>query len=203
MGPGRGPLPVDQPVCERLQLPVGQWVPGIARRPSPGEDAAEDPAHVRVDRGDGDAERNRGNRPGGVRPDPGRRSSSSTRAGIRPLCSATITRAARCRFTARRLYPRPPHWRRTSAGAAPASASTVGKRSRNARQAGSIRPICVCWSITSETRIAYGSAVRRKARSRPLASNQRRSAQQKAAASSGLRPRGGRGSDGDRRPGIP
>jgi hypothetical protein len=34
---------------------------------------------------------------------------------------------------------------------------------------------CVCWSITSDTRIAYGSRVRRQGRSRPKAWNQARS----------------------------
>src|SRR4029453_18236694 len=38
------------------------------------------------------------------------------------------------------------------------------------------RATCVCWSMTSETRIAYGSRVLRHGRSRPCSSNQARSA---------------------------
>ena len=43
----------------------------------------------------------------------------------------------------------------------------VGQRSSHARYRGTTRSTCVCWSMTSETRIAYGSRVRRHGRSRP------------------------------------
>ena len=42
---------------------------------------------------------------------------------------------------------------------AAASARTVGKRRRNDPNAGTTRLAWVCWSITSETQIAYGSRV--------------------------------------------
>ena len=60
----------------------------------------------------------------------------------------------------------------TSAGEAPASAKTVGQRSSHSRYRGTTRSTCVCWSMTSETRIAYGSRVRRQGRSRPFVWNQ-------------------------------
>ena len=44
------------------------------------------------------------------------------------------------------------------------------------RYLGTTRATCVCWSMTSETRIAYGSRVFRQGRSRPCSSNQARSA---------------------------
>src|ERR671923_2124697 len=57
----------------------------------------------------------------------------------------------------------------TSAAGAAASASTDGHRSSQACQRGTTRSTCVCWSITSLTRIAYGSRVCRHGRSRPFA----------------------------------
>src|SRR4051812_21357154 len=60
----------------------------------------------------------------------------------------------------------------TSAAEAAASATTVGHRSSQACQRGTTRSTCVCCSITSETRIAYGSRVRRHGRSRPCSANQ-------------------------------
>src|SRR5437763_1215293 len=60
----------------------------------------------------------------------------------------------------------------TSAGEACASASTVGQRSNQSRYRGTTRSTCVCWSITSETRMAYGSCVLRQGRSRPCFSKQ-------------------------------
>src|SRR5918992_5368867 len=63
----------------------------------------------------------------------------------------------------------------TSAAEAAASASTVGQRSSQRRYRGTTRSTCVCWSMTSETRIAYGSRVRRHGRSRPFSSYQARS----------------------------
>src|SRR5215218_11422497 len=63
----------------------------------------------------------------------------------------------------------------TSAVGAAASASAEGQRSSHASQRGTTRAVCVCWSITSETRIAYGSRVRRHGRSRPCSPYQRRS----------------------------
>src|SRR3954451_7660873 len=56
----------------------------------------------------------------------------------------------------------------TSAGEAAARSSGVGHRSSQAVQRGTTRSTCVCCSITSETRIAYGSRVFRQGRSRPF-----------------------------------
>jgi hypothetical protein len=61
------------------------------------------------------------------------------------------------------------HSRRTSAGVAEASASTVGKRSMKRSQRVAARSAWVCWAIASETSTAYGSRVRRKASVRPFA----------------------------------
>src|SRR2546423_4601027 len=69
----------------------------------------------------------------------------------------------------------------TSAGEAPASAKTVGQRSSHATYRGTTRSTCVCWSMTSETRIAYGSRVRRHGRSRPCSANQASNASSTAA----------------------
>src|SRR5437660_1868829 len=62
----------------------------------------------------------------------------------------------------------------TSAGRASASAAGVGQRSSQAVQRGITRSTCVCWSMNSETTIAYGSRVRRQGRSRPWRGYQRR-----------------------------
>ena len=63
----------------------------------------------------------------------------------------------------------------TSAGEAAASASTVGQRSSHSSHRGTTRETCVCWSITSETRIAYGSVVLLQGRSLPSSLNQAKS----------------------------
>src|SRR5204863_7771896 len=55
---------------------------------------------------------------------------------------------------------------------ASANACTVGNSVSHASHFGMTRSTCVCCSITSETRIAYGSRVRLHGRSRPCASNQ-------------------------------
>src|SRR3954451_1621252 len=60
----------------------------------------------------------------------------------------------------------------TSPVEAAASDSTVGQRSSHERYRGITRSTCVCWSMTSETRIAYGSRVRRQGRSAPWSRNQ-------------------------------
>src|SRR6266545_2681557 len=60
----------------------------------------------------------------------------------------------------------------TSAGVADASTSAVGQRSSHSRYRGMTRSTWVCCSITSETRMAYGSRVRRQGRSRPCSANQ-------------------------------
>src|SRR6476620_4692710 len=66
----------------------------------------------------------------------------------------------------------PCHARSTSAGVAAARSAVVGKRSRNRAQASTTRETWVCWAITSDTRIAYGSRVPRQGRSRPCSANQ-------------------------------
>ncbi len=59
-------------------------------------------------------------------------------------------RAARRRAGCSRARPRPGGRRRATP---PASAPTSGKRATNASKMGSTRDACVCWSITSETRV--------------------------------------------------
>ena len=98
---------------------------------------------------------------------------SSVRSSGQP-CSAMM-RAARCRETARRLYPSPCHSTITSSRPAAASASTVGHRSSQRSKRGTTRGTCVCCSITSLTRIAYGSRVFRQGRFLPSCLNQARS----------------------------
>src|SRR5688500_5225878 len=60
----------------------------------------------------------------------------------------------------------------TSPGQAAASAPGVGHRSSQASQHGITRSTWVCCSITSDTRIAYGSRVWRQGRSRPFSAYQ-------------------------------
>src|SRR6187551_3737016 len=62
----------------------------------------------------------------------------------------------------------------TSDRGAAARDSAVGQRSSQRRYRGMMRSTCVCWSMTSLTRIAYGSRVRRQGRSRPSAAYQSR-----------------------------
>src|SRR5436190_3751087 len=64
----------------------------------------------------------------------------------------------------------------TSPGDAAASVSTLGQRSSQACQRGTTRSTCVCCSITSLTRIAYGSRVRRHGSSRRADANHARRA---------------------------
>src|SRR6187200_3353527 len=60
----------------------------------------------------------------------------------------------------------------TSPGDAAAKAAALGHRPSHRSYRGTTRSTCVCCSITSLTRIAYGSRVRRHGRSRPSRSNQ-------------------------------
>ena len=60
-------------------------------------------------------------------PTPARERSMASSRGTPPSCSVTTVVAARCRFSARRLYPRPDHWRTTAARSACAQAPGVGK----------------------------------------------------------------------------
>lgn len=64
----------------------------------------------------------------------------------------------------------------TVAGEAPARAAGVGNLAMKADHALAARAACVCCAITSETRTAHGSLVRRKARSRPFVAYQSRTA---------------------------
>src|ERR671939_257831 len=77
-----------------------------------------------------------------------------------------------------------------SAGEAAASASAVGHRSSHARYRGTTRATCVCWSMTSLTRMAYGSRVARHGRSRRTAAYQRSSAPRRASRSAADPPAG-------------
>src|SRR3954468_5409172 len=60
----------------------------------------------------------------------------------------------------------------TSPSGASASAAAVGQRSSQRTYRGITRSTCVCCSITSETRMEYGSRVLRHGRSRPECSSQ-------------------------------
>src|SRR5579885_2125278 len=93
-------------------------------------------------------------------------SSSSIVSGIWPPYSAITWRAIDCKRTARVLYPRGTHAEMTSAVGAAARSASVGKSERNCKYFGSTRSTCVCWSIISDTRIAYGSLVERQGRVR-------------------------------------
>src|SRR5919112_3598534 len=77
----------------------------------------------------------------------------------------------------------------TSAGEAAASAATVGQRASHSRYRGTTRSTWVCWSMTSETRIAYGSWVSRHGRSRPQCSNHARSRSSTYSGPGAARPR--------------
>ena len=68
----------------------------------------------------------------------------------------------------RRSFDAPRHAELEEAAAEPAAlAAAVGTCPLNPGQASAPPPTWVSWSITSETRIAYGSRVRRHGRSRP------------------------------------
>ncbi len=75
-------------------------------------------------------------------------------------------------FRARRGYPNPDHSTSTSDRPAAASDAGVAQRSRNRSHRGITRSTWVCCSITSATRIANGSRVRRHGRSRRTTSPQ-------------------------------
>ena len=90
-------------------------------------------------------------------PTPGRRISAPGLGGIVPLFFESTTRAASDRLSARRLYPSPAHARSTSAFDAAAKERMVGNRETKATKAGATRDAWVCWSITSLTRMLYGS----------------------------------------------
>src|ERR1051326_1620748 len=62
----------------------------------------------------------------------------------------------------------------TSAGDAAASASTVGQRSSHRCHLGTTRSTWVCCAMTSLTRMAYGSRVRRQGSSLPVSRYQSR-----------------------------
>ena len=122
--------------------------------------AVEDPAHVRVDREDVLAEGLVADRVGRVATD-----ARQLREVVRPAGrgddagrAVQIERAA--------VVSEPCQARMTSAGEAAASDSMSGHRSIQASQRGTTRATWVCWSMTSETRIAYGSRVFRHGRSR-------------------------------------
>src|SRR6185503_3250421 len=74
----------------------------------------------------------------------------------------------------------------TSERGAAARDSAVGQRSSQCRYRGMMRSTCVCWSMTSLTRIAYGSRVRRQGRSRPSSAYQSRRARSRSAIEPGF-----------------
>src|SRR5450830_1576864 len=93
-------------------------------------------------------------------PTPGNFNSSFSVPGILPNTAAFL------RYNALRLYPIPFQSLRTSAVDARAKSATEGYRLINSAYFGMTRSTCVCWSITSETRMLYGSCVCRHGRSR-------------------------------------
>ena len=111
-------------------------------------------------------ERERQHRPGRVLPDARQRSSTSSVDGNSPARTISITAAARagCWRGAGSRVPATTAARRRATR--PAHAAGVGYAAMNARHFGITRGACVCCSITSLTRIAHGSRVRRHGRSR-------------------------------------
>ena len=85
------------------------------------------------------------------------------RAGPRATGHA---RGGRSRGPATRAA-RPPATRRRAPG--PSGSASMNRSHRSAARAA-----CVCWAIASETRMAYGSLVRRNASARPLVAYQAR-----------------------------
>src|SRR5688500_18509893 len=75
----------------------------------------------------------------------------------------------------------------TVAGDAAASAAGVGNSAMKRVQCSAALAAWVCWAMTSETRTAHGSVVLRKARSRPFAAYQSRTARWIAARFTSLR----------------
>src|SRR3989344_6646627 len=76
-----------------------------------------------------------------------------------PLCLPTISFAASYKYFPLLLSPSPLQTFSTSASDAFASARTVGNFFRNSLYFSVTRATCVCWSMTSETRMRYGSFV--------------------------------------------
>ena len=112
---------------------------------------------------------------------PGSVRSATAVGGSFPPCRATTSTASRWRRTARALKPMPDQARITSATGAWARASIVGKDARNSAYLGIVRATWVCWSMTSDTKMAYGSVVRRQGRSRAWEAYQSASAACRAA----------------------
>ena len=117
-----------------------------------------DAAHVRVDGQHVAPEREVADGRRGVRPDARELGQVVRPAVLRDLLRGAV-QAERAPVVAEPL-PLDDHL----AGDAAASASTVGHRSSHACQRGITRSTCVCCSITSLTRIAYGSVVSRHGR---------------------------------------
>ena len=105
-------------------------------------------------------------------PNPGSAASSFSTFGNMPLWHSRMRLAAFRRYKARLLYPNPFQARITAPGLAMARERTVGKTKRNSVYFGTTRDVCVCWSMTSDTMILYGSWVWRQGRSRLFFSHQ-------------------------------
>ena len=112
---------------------AGHPTPGLQRQRRPRDTAGQDPDARWCRRR---PRRHRTRRTAQREPCRGRRRAGHAgprrRAGSVPPCSATTTVAARCRLSARRLYPSPDHRRTTSAAPARAQAAGVGKRGQEA-----------------------------------------------------------------------
>lgn len=92
----------------------------------------------------------------------------SVSEGNAPLCLAMTSRAMAWSRRGRSLYPSGNHFRTASPTGTSASAWNDGNRSSHSLYFGKTRSTWVCWSITSDTRIRYGSFVFRHGSSRPL-----------------------------------
>ena len=96
-------------------------------------------------------------------PIPGKAKSAASVSG-KP-CSTMVADAIHSHL-ARRGYPSPFQKTSTSSSGVAANVEGSGQRSINACHLGNTRSICVCWDMTSITRIDHGSRVLRHGRSR-------------------------------------
>ena len=117
----------------------------------------QDPPDVCVDRADRAPEGDRGNGPRRVRPDA--RQALQSRDDVRDAAAVLVDDRPRRapQVDGAAVVAHPLHARRTSAGEAAARPAIVGNAAMNRAQASTTRPICVCWAMTSDTSIAYGS----------------------------------------------
>ena len=149
-----------------------------SRRSPDREEPREDARHVGVRRGHARAEGERGHGRGHVLAEAGQPAQSAAGSrGIRPPCSRDDpSRGARGGCGRGRSSPGPTRPRARSSSRARASAGRSGNRARNASYRPRTAATVVCWSMTSETQIRYGSRVPRQGSARFSRRNQARSA---------------------------